>query len=249
MESVIILLILGLWVLMDKKIEEVLSKKSVKLNQIEQILNVDLNIEWSSKRYRKIKYCRWFVIFILFSENVSLIVFLTVLLCLLVHEFPYFKLKQQAKHRIQSVRYHFPIYLRQVQVLLQNNTVVRSIELSLDYVPDVLFEDINLLNQNIKTDSLNIKHYINCMKQYNLPEIQRSMKWLYRYQNFGYKDAYHQFNRMLISTSKWLRQARIEKKNESIQVYQWMGMLPLVGVTFVFISAMMSVVISLFERG
>jgi hypothetical protein len=87
------------------------------------------------------------------------------------------------------------------------------------------------------------------MKQYDLPEIQRSMKWLYRYQNFGYQDANHQFNRMLVSTSKWLRKSRIEKKNESIQVYQWMGMLPLVGVTFVFISAMMSVVISLFERG
>ena len=87
------------------------------------------------------------------------------------------------------------------------------------------------------------------MKDYDLIEIQRSMKWLYRYQNFGYKDAYSQFNRMLMSTSKWLRQSRIEQKQSSIQVYQWMGMLPLLGVTFVFISAMMSVVISLFERG
>lgn len=249
MEIIIIFLILGIWILLDKKVEEVLSKKSLKLNQIEQILRVDLNVDWSRKRYLRVRYCRWFVILILFNKNINLIFFLTVFLCLIVYEYPYLKLKQQAKRRIQSVRYHFPIYLRQVQVLLQNNTVVKSIELSLDYVPDVLFEDINLLNQNIKTDSLNIKHYINCMKQYSLPEIQRSMKWLYRYQNFGYQDAYHQFNRMLVSTSKWLRQARIEKKNESIQVYQWMGMLPLVGVTFVFISAMMSVVISLFERG
>jgi hypothetical protein len=249
MEIIVTLLILGLWILLDKKIEELLSKKSLKLKQIEQILRVDLNIDWSHKRYLRVKYCRWFIILILISENVSHIIFFTIFICLMVYVFPYLKLKQQANRRIQSVRYHFPIYLRQVQVLLQNNTVVKSIELSLDYVPDVLFEDINLLNENIKTDSLNINHYLNCMKQYNLPEIQRSMKWLYRYQNFGYQDAYHQFNRMLVSTSKWLRQARIEKKNESIQVYQWMGMLPLVGVTFVFISAMMSVVISLFERG
>jgi hypothetical protein len=249
MGIIVVLLILGLWIFMDKKVEELLSRKSSKLSQIEEILRVDLNFDWSRKRYSRVRYCRWIILLILFNENTSLITFLTVLLCLLVYAFPYFKLKQQANRRIQSVRYHFPIYLRQVQVLLQNNTVVKSIELSLDYVPDVLFEDINQLNQNIKTDSLNINHYINCMKQYNLPEIQRSMKWLYRYQNFGYQDAYHQFNRMLVSTSKWLRQARIEKKNESIQVYQWMGMLPLIGVTFVFISAMMSVVISLFERG
>jgi len=249
MEIIITLLILGIWILLDKKVEELLSKKTIKLNRIEQILRVDLNEDWNVKRYLRVKYCRWFVILILISENVSLIIFLTVFLCLFVYELPYFKLKQQANRKIQSVRYHFPIYLRQVQVLLQNNTVVKSIELSLDYVPEVLFEDIKQLNENIKKDSLNINHYLNCMKQYNLPEIQRSMKWLYRYQNFGYQDAYHQFNRMLVSTSKWLRQARIEKKNESIQVYQWMGMLPLVGVTFVFISAMMSVVISLFERG
>jgi len=249
MEIIITLLVLGVWILLDKKVEELLSKKSIKLNHIEQILRVNLNVDWSRKRYLRVKYCRWFVMLILLSENISLIIFLTAFLCLIVYEFPYFQLKQQANRKIQSVRYHFPIYLRQVQVLLQNNTVVKSIELSLDYVPEVLFEDINQLNENIKKDSLNINHYLNCMKQYNLPEIQRSMKWLYRYQNFGYQDAYHQFNRMLVSTSKWLRQARIEKKNESIQVYQWMGMLPLVGVTFVFISAMMSVVISLFERG
>lgn len=249
MGVIIILFLLGIWVLVDPKIEELLNVKSTQLIKIEQILGIVLNDTWNKIRYKYVKWFRWLILLSLVLPNPMLITFLTLFICIFVYELPVFKLKHKARLKIVSVRYQFPIYLRQIQVLLQNNTVVKSIELSLDYVPIVLYQDIKYLHEKIKVDPLNLDHYINCMKQYDLPEIQRSMKWLYRYQNFGYQDANHQFNRMLVSTSKWLRKSRIEKKNESIQVYQWMGMLPLVGVTFVFISAMMSVVISLFERG
>lgn len=249
MEIIVILIVFIIWLILDPKIENVLNHKNEKLIQIEQILNIDLNDDWNHKRYKRVKILRWLIILILVIQNTFIVVFSTILICIVVYQTPYLILNRKVKSKIQSVRYHFPIYLRQIQVLLQNNTVVKSVELSLDYAPTVLYNDIKQLNENIKTDPLNMHHYINCMKQYNLPEIQRSMKWLYRYQNFGYQDAYHQFNRMLVSTSKWLRKSRIEKKSESIQVYQWMGMLPLIGVTFVFISAMMSVVTSLFERG
>lgn len=240
---------LGIWVLIDPKIEELLKNKSVHLIKIERILGIELNDSWNMNRYKYVKRVRWIVLLVCIYPNPFPIALLTLLFCIFVYQLPHLKLKRKAQLKIVSIRYQFPIYLRQIQVLLQNNTVVKSIELSLDYVPVVLYQDIKNLHDLIKIDPLNMNHYINCMKQYDLPEIQRSMKWLYRYQNFGYQDANHQFNRMLVSTSKWLRKSRIEKKNESIQVYQWMGMLPLVGVTFVFISAMMSVVISLFERG
>ncbi len=249
MGVIIILFLFGIWILIDPKIEERLNVKSTQLIKIEQILGIELNDTWNKKRYRNVKLLRWMILLTLVLPNTLLITLLTILICIFSYWLPVLKLKRKAQIKIVSIRYQFPIYLRQIQVLLQNNTVVKSIELSLDYVPVVLYQDIKNLHEKIKIDPLNMNHYINCMKQYDLPEIQRSMKWLYRYQNFGYQDANHQFNRMLVSTSKWLRKSRIEKKNESIQVYQWMGMLPLVGVTFVFISAMMSVVISLFERG
>lgn len=249
MEIIIILLFVVVWIVLDPRIEEFLKQKNDRLIKTEQILGLNLGDKWIHDRYRRVKIIRYFIILIIFFDQTYLILFSTLFVCIIIYMGPFMILNRKAHIKIHQVRYHFPIYLRQIQVLLQNNTVVKSIELSLDYVPVVLYNDIKLLNDNLKLDPLNMQHYINCMKQYNLPEIQRSMKWLYRYQNFGYQDAYHQFNRMLISTSKWLRKSRIEKKNESIQVYQWMGMLPLVGVTFVFISAMMSVVISLFERG
>ena len=245
------LIVVGLiiWVYFDNQICELSRIKNDRIRKIEHILNIELNNDWFIRRYKTICILRYFLLTILFYDNKLIIVGLTFLACLIAYFLPILILERKARIKIKSIRYHFPIYLRQIQVLLQNNTVVKSIELSLEYVPDILRDDIVKLNDKLRLEPNNMSHYVNCMKQYNLVEIQRSMKWLYRYQNFGYIDAYSQFNRMLISTSKWLRQSRIENKNDSIQVYQWMGMLPLIGVTFVFISAMMSVVISLFERG
>lgn len=245
----LILVGLIIWVYFDNQICELSRIKNDRIRKIEHILNIELNNDWFIRRYKTICILRYFLLTILFYDNKLIIVGLTFLACLLAYFLPILILERKARIKIKSIRYHFPIYLRQIQVLLQNNTVVKSIELSLEYVPDILRDDIVKLNDKLRLEPNNMSHYVNCMKQYNLVEIQRSMKWLYRYQNFGYIDAYSQFNRMLISTSKWLRQSRIENKNDSIQVYQWMGMLPLIGVTFVFISAMMSVVISLFERG
>lgn len=245
----LILVGLIIWVYFDNQICELSRIKNDRIRKIEHILNIELNNDWFIRRYKTICILRYFLLTILFYDNKLIIVGLTFLACLLAYFLPILILERKARFKIKSIRYHFPIYLRQIQVLLQNNTVVKSIELSLEYVPDILRDDIVKLNDKLRLEPNNMSHYVNCMKQYNLVEIQRSMKWLYRYQNFGYIDAYSQFNRMLISTSKWLRQSRIENKNDSIQVYQWMGMLPLIGVTFVFISAMMSVVISLFERG
>ena len=245
----LILVGLIIWVYFDNQICELSRIKNDRIRKIEHILNIELNNDWFIRRYKTICILRYFLLTILFYDNKLIIVGLTFLACLIAYFLPILILERKARFKIKSIRYHFPIYLRQIQVLLQNNTVVKSIELSLEYVPDILRDDIVKLNDKLRLEPNNMSHYVNCMKQYNLVEIQRSMKWLYRYQNFGYIDAYSQFNRMLISTSKWLRQSRIENKNDSIQVYQWMGMLPLIGVTFVFISAMMSVVISLFERG
>lgn len=247
--TVLILVGLIIWVYFDNQICELSKIKNNRIRKIEHILNIEINNDWFVRRYKTICILRYFMLTIIFYDNKLIIVGLTFLACLLAYFLPILILERKARIKIKSIRYHFPIYLRQIQVLLQNNTVVKSIELSLEYVPDILRDDIVKLNDKLRLEPNNMSHYVNCMKQYNLVEIQRSMKWLYRYQNFGYIDAYSQFNRMLISTSKWLRQSRIENKNDSIQVYQWMGMLPLIGVTFVFISAMMSVVISLFERG
>jgi hypothetical protein len=215
-------------------------------DRLEAVLKIKLDKAWMLHRYKRLNYLRYAIVLIVLDIR---FIYLFLFVLIFVYKSPYFRLKHQAKQHIQLVRYQFPIYLRQLQILLQNNTVVNAVEQSLAYVPDVLKEDIHIFHEALLEDSRSLNTYITQMQAYQLPEITRAFKWLYRYQSIGSQDAYRQFNRMILSTSKWLRQARIHQKQNAVGIYQWMGMLPLVGVTVVFISAMLSVALTLFERG
>ena len=233
MEKVILSSVFVLmWVALDTLILKGLFQlQESKLKQAMRVMQIELSEEWVNKRYRPLQSFRYSL---LFSPLVSpwfgaVIAFGC--LSYLIYMIPAYRIMHAAKKRIALVRYQFPIYLRQLQVLLQNNTVVKTIELSLDHIPSVLEKDIKELYQNIKEEPLELKHYLACMSQYQLPEVKRAMKWLYRYQSIGYQDAYRQFNRMIVSTSKWLRKSRLHNREQTSMVIQWLGMLPLVGVT------------------
>jgi hypothetical protein len=251
MEKIIITLALCLiWFSIDKFILEVLNRlPDARLEKAMIILRRSRNEAWMLERYKLIKVYRMGLFLSLFIESYINFMMIYVLGLILVYQIPAFLIVHEASKRVALVRYQFPIYLRQLQVLLQNNTVVKTIELSLDFIPEVLTDDITDLFYKIKEEPLELKHYLDCMKQYDLPEIHRAMKWLYRYQSIGYQDAYRQFNRMIVSTSKWLRKSRQELREQNVMVVQWLGLMPLFGVTLVFIAAMMSVALSLFERG
>jgi hypothetical protein len=244
MLSVMVLL---LWKLGDPWLSEhCMYLREKACDHIEAVLKIKLDQAWMLSRIQRLRYLRLIILLIAFDIR---FIYIVLFVLIFVYKSTYLRLKHQAKQHIQLVRYQFPIYLRQLQILLQNNTVVNAVEQSLAYVPDVLKEDIHVFHTALLEDSRSLNTYILQMQAYQLPEITRAFKWLYRYQSIGSQDAYRQFNRMILSTSKWLRQARIHQKQNAVGIYQWMGMLPLVGVTMVFISAMLSVALTLFERG
>lgn len=249
-KSVLLILGLGVWIALDPVLIPRLDKlQEPKSRYWWSILKEEPFRDWMRRRYEPLRKLRFLWVAVAFSPSFTFWFTVSLTLFWGVFKLPYWSLKHKAQNRIAMIRYQFPIYLRQLQVLLQNNTVVRTIELSLEYVPDLLRPDIEDLHRKLTVDPMNLNTYLKCMDQYGLPEIKRAMKWLYRYQNIGYQDAYRQFNRMIGSTSKWLRQARLESRESAMMRYQWMGLLPLLGVTLVFVSAMMSVALSLFERG
>lgn len=251
MEKVILSIsVIMIWIGLDHHIIRLLSKlPETKLEKAMTILQMSRNESWHNHRYQLIKMYRFGLVFGMFVDSYINFVMTFMVGMIVLYQWPSQRVLYAAAQRVALVRYQFPIYLRQLQVLLQNNTVVKTIELSLDFVPKVLADDITKLYYRIKEEPLELKHYLDCMKQYDLPEIHRAMKWLYRYQSIGYQDAYRQFNRMIVSTSKWLRKSRLEQRQQNVMLVQWLGMMPLFGVTLVFISAMMSVALSLFERG
>ena len=247
---VISLLTLGVWLSLDRWIESNRSWfQESKSMEYHQALETPNPKAWEEKRYQTIKRLRFLILGTSLVSNPRLYMIIWILGLIVMYKLPYWNLHWAYQKKVTQVRYLFPIYLRQLQVLLQNNTVVKAIEASIESVPSLFKTDIQNLYQSLSEDPLCLETYLNCMSRYQLPEIQRAMKWLYRYQSIGQDDAYRQFNRMIGSTSKWLRQTRLESKSESIQIYQWLGMLPLLGVTLVFLSAMMSLSLSFFERG
>ncbi len=241
------LIILVLWRLGDPWLNDhLMNIREKDCVRLENVLKIKLDHTWMLERIQRLKHLRYAILLVTFDIRFA---YLVLFVWIFVYKSPYLRLKHQARKHIQLVRYQFPIYLRQLQILLQNNTVVNAVEQSLAYVPEVLKDDIHVFHSALLEDSRSLSTYITQMQAYQLPEITRAFKWLYRYQSIGSQDAYRQFNRMILSTSKWLRQARIHQKQNAVGIYQWMGMLPLVGVTVVFISAMLSVALTLFERG
>jgi len=74
MGVIVVLFILGIWVLIDPKISELLKNKSIQLIKIEQILGIELNDSWNMNRYKYVKRVRWCIFFVLIYPNTFLII-------------------------------------------------------------------------------------------------------------------------------------------------------------------------------
>ncbi len=201
------------------------------------------------KRYAKFKQASYLFVFCGLLPNPLTCEVTIALLCFIVYKYPYWQLKMAMSKQTSLVRYQFPIYLRQLQVLLQNNTVVFAIEQSIDHSPLVLKGEISYLHQQLLAEPHQLNHYLSFLDYYALPEVGRAMKLLYRYNTVGQADSYRQFNRMIQSTSKWLRQERQQHKSTKLLVYQWWGLVPLFSVTLVFLSVMMNILLTMFGKG
>lgn len=175
--------------------------------------------------------------------------FLILLIFIFLLKKDYWILKQNVKRKSRLLKFQFPIWLRQLQILLQSNTVAQSLRLSLDHAPTLIQNDLKKLIDEIDKDALNITPYLNFLSAYRLSEIERAMKLLYRYNTVGKDDAYLQFNRMIQTTTKWLRSEREEHHKDAMAIYEWFSMIPLFGVTLLFLAIMCEVVMNMFMNG
>ena len=201
------------------------------------------------KRFRKSKIVLIPLIFWSFFDYSFLYLFVILGLFLFMLKKDELKAKNQITKEKNLLKFQFPIWLRQLQILLQTNTVSQSLQLSYEYAPNLIKKELKQFIQEIENDALNISPYLNFLKFYRLNEIERAMKLLYRYNTVGKDDAYIQFNRMIQTTTKWLRNERTEHHKNSLALYEWISMVPLVGVTVLFIAIMCEVIINMFSNG
>lgn len=170
-------------------------------------------------------------------------------LAIVVYKLPYIYLKQKFKNKVQQLKYEFPIWLRQLQILLQNNTVVVSLEKSANFAPQIIRFHLQDFIVQLRNNPQDLSSYIYFLKNYECVEIERAMKLLFRYNTVGKEDSMRQLNRMIQTTAKWLREQRLNAQSSRNQMKQWWGMLPLFGVTIVFITMMIQTFMTLLERG
>ena len=87
--------------------------------------------------------------------------------------------KMDRKTVIREIEKVFPKWIINLSLLLQNDNVQVSLEKSLENAPCVLKRDLETLIKELKLNPTGIKPYISFMKQYEIPDIESTMKVLY----------------------------------------------------------------------
>jgi hypothetical protein len=189
------------------------------------------------------------VVLSIYLQGSLLHVLIWIVVAVLVYKLPYIRLKGKFRSKVQQLKYEFPIWLRQLQILLQNNTVVVSLEKSTNLAPQLIQSHLEDFIIQLKSNPQDLMSYMYFLKSYECIEIERAMKLLFRYNTVGKEDSMRQLNRMIQTTAKWLREQRLDVQSSKNQMKQWWGMLPLFGVTIVFITMMIQTFKTLMERG
>ncbi len=205
--------------------------------------------QFQNNRYIKSSKFLFFIIFwpILKFNYYYLIAIIA--LTFFVYKQPYWRLKREYKQKLALVRYQFPIWLRQIQILLHNNNVINSLILSQSQAPDIIKADLQKLIDILNKSPNNVLAFGNFMEQFKISEINRAMKLLYRCYVVDKTESSQQLNRMIASTTKWIRYQRIERQNDNLAFFEWIGIVPLFGVTLIFLVLMASLLANMFGRG
>jgi hypothetical protein len=87
--------------------------------------------------------------------------------------------KMDRKTVIREIEKAFPKWIINLSLLLQNDNVQVSLEKSLENAPEILKRDLEVLLKELKLNPTGIKPYISFMKQYEIPDIESTMKVLY----------------------------------------------------------------------
>jgi hypothetical protein len=243
--SVLLLLMV---VVANVSYQKIKIKKESDLDHLCKMNHQDLD-EFQINRLRMALRTSLIFPFLMFTKVSWSMQLLFLALVVLVYRWPYMKLKKKFNGTIQHLKYEFPIWLRQLQILLQSNTVAVSMETSIPMAPVMIRSQLGELIDQIRKEPQKITTYTDFLSGYRLMEVTRAMKLLYRYNAVGQADSVRQLNRMITTTGKWLRQQRINDQGSQSALFQWWGILPLLSVTIVFLVMMMVTITSFMERG
>lgn len=215
-------------------------------------VNCQRYLEILNKDYASFRKSRF--VFTLISLAICFLIsfkfsYLSLLLLMLLFKFPYLKIKREVKNLSQQISYEFPIWLRQIQCLIQSNTVLNSLAMTVDESPDLMKPYLKDLIESLRHNPSDLKTYQNFMALYDNWEIQNAMQHLYRYNYLSNESSYDQLSMFNESTSSWLRKSRNERYESFIKSHTFLAFLPMLAVTFLFIVLMSLLMKGMLEGG
>ena len=98
---------------------------------------------------------------------------------------PIFTNKTDKKRIVKEINKAFPVWIRNLVLLLQTNNVGRSIQKSLLTCPPVMKPHVENLLAEIDKNPNSDEPFTNFCQQYDLPDIKTTMSFLYYLSNFG----------------------------------------------------------------
>lgn len=235
----------------------VLIEKSIRELFINHMFEHDLHIVLTSEsivtfqndRYRKSSRVLLLLLLLPILDFNKAYLIIVIVCASIEYKRPYLVLKKKFDKKLSLVRYQFPIWLRQIQILLYSNNVLNSLRLSLPSAPVIIKKDLILLINTLTNNPNDLAAFVDFMSEYKINEIDRAMKLLYRTYMVEQEDTSKQLNRMITTTTKWIRFERVQSNEENLKFYEWIGIIPLFGVTVVFLVIMASLLTNLFGKG
>ena len=162
---------------------------------------------------------------------------------------PVMKAKATLKQHKDQLHYEFPIWIRSIQCHLQSSNVVVSIEKSYETAPQLLKYHLSDLIWKLSCDPHNLGFYEGFMAQYENYEIEKMMKFLYRFNMMDVNQGEKHLDRMIESTGIWMQESRRAKQEETLNQFSVFGILPVVLVSVYFLIMMTMVVMGMMEGG
>lgn len=172
-----------------------------------------------------------------------------IILFLIVYKIPYLQLKDSYKKHVQQIKYEFPLWYRQVQALLQTQTVYNALLLSAAFAPKLIKVNLDKLLIALEKDPLNYDLYADFMKTYDLYEIERSMKQLYRFNTMTKIEISNAIKEEANRDEEMISKARRNKMLGQISKYAFLNFIPMLSVSFLFIFMMSLVFKAMMEGG
>lgn len=152
-------------------------QEKIMLEYYDEYLRYDEKASWKKAVVYSIIPLIITMLFMIFHKTILMFIFLAItILTLFSHKISH---ALQYRELVSEIRVAFPRWLMSINILVQNNNVYNSLNLSYDDAPAILKKEIAILLRALAVEPDSEKPFLDFLKDFEIPDIQSSMIMLY----------------------------------------------------------------------